>query len=235
MKKKYIYASLAVALAASNATFALETDLKSTTKVDVEVKSNTQASTSANVGAGASMNSKASTGASTTKPNPNSTSTGNVNSNGNATGQASTTSSHGEATSTDHQSVVATYVQSLLLVADRQSGIGQQVRVVAMAQNDAASSTVSAMTKVENRGSLRTFLFGSDYKSLGTIKSELSTTAENIAKLKTLLSQATNDADKAELTLQIKAMEEEQVKLEAYVKAHESVFSLFGWFTKLFA
>lgn len=145
----------------------------------------------------------------------------------------STEQDHGTSMSEEHRSVVATFVKSLLSVADREEGIGSEVRTVAHTQNDAASTTATAIVKVEERGSIRTFLFGSDYKNLGVIRSALATTSANIAHLKALLGRAESPADTAELTLQIKALESEQGKVSAYVTAHEDTFSLFGWFTKL--
>lgn len=142
---------------------------------------------------------------------------------------------HSISISEEHRSVVALFVKSLLSVADREGGIGGDVRTVAQSQNDAASTTATAMAKVEERGSIRTFLFGSDYRNLGVIRSALATTSANISHLKALLGRAENTADSAELTLQIKALESEQAKVSAYVTAHEDAFSLFGWATKLFA
>ena len=106
---------------------------------------------------------------------------------------------------------------------------------MAQSQNDSASTTAEAMTKVEDRGALRTLFFGSDYKNLGVIKSEIVTAENNINQLKNLLAKTTSDTDKAELTAQIKVLEDSKVKVDAFVKTHESSFSLFGWFTKIFA
>lgn len=188
---------------------------------------NAQASTSANIRSNATSSAAKNTNASTTRGNATSTAAKDK--------QASTAAStKGEITSASHRSVVATFVKSLLAVANREGGIGSQVRIVAQSQNDSASTTATAITKIDGRGSFRTFLTGSDYKNLGVIRSEIATTSANIAKLKVLLSQATSDTARAELNVQIKALEDEQVKIEAYVKANEAKFSLFGWFNRLF-
>ncbi len=142
---------------------------------------------------------------------------------------------NGKFTSEEHRSAVASFVESLLNVADREGGIGEQVREIAKEQNDSATTTASAMEKVEERGSLRIFFFGSDYKNLGVIRSELATTTNNISRLKSLLDKTTNTADKVELNAQIQVLEDEQVKVNVYVSTHENIFSLFGWFVKLFA
>lgn len=140
----------------------------------------------------------------------------------------------GKSVSEEHRSAVATFVKSLLSVADRQGGIGAEVRIVAQSQNDSASTTIKAIEKVEERGSLRTFLFGSDYKNLGVIRSQIATIGKNIEKLKTLLEKTLGTTDKAEISAQIKVLEDQKTKLDAYVEANEDVFSLFGWFNRLF-
>ena len=142
--------------------------------------------------------------------------------------------SEGQLTAEAHRNTVASFVKSLQDVANREGGIGEKVRAIARAQNDSASTTSSAMIKVEKRSHIRTFFLGSDYKNLGTIRSGIATTSNNISQLKALLDKTTSTSDRATLSAQIQVLEAEQAKIEAYVKAHESTFSLFGWFTKLF-
>lgn len=162
---------------------------------------------------------------STAARNDNATSTNEKNKNATSTGQLN---------AAEHRSIVASFVKSLLSVANREGGIGAQVRVVAQSQNDSASTSAEAITKVENRSALKTFLIGSDYKNLGQLRSEMVTTQNNIDQLNNLMANATSDADKAELAAQIKVLEDSQVKVEAFVKTHESSFSLFGWLIKPF-
>lgn len=147
---------------------------------------------------------------------------------------STTTESKGKFESETHRSVVATFVKSLLSVADREGGIGKQVREIAQKQNDSASTTADAVNKVDEKGAFRTFFFGSDYKNLNVIKNELATTTENINQLKNILASTTNATDTVALNTQIKVLETEQTKLSDYVSNHENSFSLFGWFTKLF-
>jgi hypothetical protein len=165
---------------------------------------------------------------------------------GNATSATAKEDEHANATSTNasasgqltaqaHRSTVAAFVQSLLNVATREGGIGAQVRAVANSQSDSASTSAAAITKVEHRSKLLTLFFGSDYKSLGQLRSEMVTTQNNIDQLNNLLTQASSDADKAELSAQISVLEDSQATIDAYVTAHENSFSFFGWFTKWFA
>lgn len=172
---------------------------------------------------------------STTRGNGNATSTSAVSKHADYDLASSTSDEHGELTAENHRSTVATFTKSLLSVADREGGIGTEVRTIAQSQNDSATVTATAMAHVEDRGRLFTFFFGSDYKNLGVIRSEVATTTAHIAQLKKLTEKATSDTDRAELTADLEVLQAEQVKMSAYVSEHESVFSLFGWFAKLFA
>ena len=147
---------------------------------------------------------------------------------------------HGEITSEEHRSKVADVVHSLLELADREEGrgnkgIGEEVRKIAHEQDDGIATTTDAIDHVSGRNSLLTFLFGTDYKNLGHIRSSIATMENHLSQLDTLRDRATTDADKAEIDAQIAVLKPEQDKLDAFVKAKEDVFSLFGWFVKLFA
>jgi hypothetical protein len=152
----------------------------------------------------------------------------------NATTSTTTVKTKGEVTAEAHRSAVATFVKSLLSVANREGGIGAEVRVIAQAQNESASTTVEAVEKIEARNKIKTFLIGSDYKTIGELRSELAKTDNNLEKLKSLRDKAVTASAKAELDVQIAALEKAQVELEAFVDSHEDSVSIFGWFVKLF-
>lgn len=171
---------------------------------------------------------------STLKKNDNSSSTYSNSSSSSSAPRDTMPKKENQASSTsaEHRSTVANFVQSLLLVADREEGIGAQVRVIARAQNDSASSSVVAITKLESRGKIRNFFFGTDYKSVGQLRSEIEVTQANIKNLQNLLEKTTDVNSKVELQAQIKVLQETEIKLDAFIKAHEVSFSLFGWFNK---
>jgi hypothetical protein len=141
----------------------------------------------------------------------------------------------GSETSTEHRSAVATFVQNLLSIANREGGIGNEVRVIAQEQNDSSSTTAEAIIKVEKKGGISAFLFGTDYKNLGVIRSELASTTNRIDRLSKLASSTINTQAKIELDAQIKLLQEDQAKVTAFVNTHENSFSLFGWFVKMFS
>ena len=153
---------------------------------------------------------------------------------GDTNGEQNAASTKGQITAEQHRSTVANFVQNLLQVADREGGIGQQVRVIAQQQNQSASTTIQAMEKVQTRNKVQTFLFGSDYKNLGTLRSETVQTRNRLEQLNRLMENVQNEGDKTELQSQVQTLEQEQTKIESFIKAQEGKFSLFGWLVKLF-
>jgi hypothetical protein len=156
--------------------------------------------------------------------------TGSVKSNnGNAP-----TSVSGNLTAETHRSAVATFVQTLRATAARDGGIGAEVRAVAQAQNDAASTTIDAMTKLEKRSNVVSFFLGTDWKSVGTIRRAIAQNQADVKNLEKSLSLTTNASVRAELEAEIETLRNAGEDLENFVTSHEAKFSLFGWFTKLF-
>lgn len=157
---------------------------------------------------------------------------------GNATSSSRTevkgndTSAGAKLKSETHGSEVVAIVKALLEIANRDLGIGAEVRVIAQSQNDSASTTLKAVTKVEKRGVLKRIFFGSDYKNIGQLRSEMVKTQNDIEKLEKLVPRATDAEVKADLNIQINVLKATQVKLATFIKANESSFSLFGWMKK---
>lgn len=140
----------------------------------------------------------------------------------------------GQINAKEHRSTVANFVQSLLQVADREGGIGQQVSAIAQQQNQSASTTIQKIEKVQSRSKIKTFFFGTDYKNLGALRSEIAQTRNRLEKLDSLMENFQDEADKTELWNQIQTLEQEQTKIESFIKSMENKFSLFGWMVKLF-
>jgi hypothetical protein len=140
---------------------------------------------------------------------------------------------NGQVNAEEHRSTVANFVQTLLKTASStEGGIGQEVRVIAQQQNDSDATTTKAIEKIQSRSKIKTFLFGSDYKNLGALRSELVQTRNRIDQLNRIIQNATSTA---EIQTQIQTLEEEQTKIENFIKEQESKFSLFGWLVKLFS
>lgn len=207
-------------------------------QLGAEVKDNSTTSTKVKTAErvdATSTNAKDGRATSTTTKKDNATGTTERDGNSTSTATSTNENTNGQLNAEEHRSTVASFVKSLLSVADREGGIGAEVRAIAQAQNDSATTSEDAITKVESKGKISTFFFGSDYKNLGKLRSEIATTQNNIGQLNNLLAKATSTADKVVLAAQIKVLEDSQVKVDAFVNAHENSFSLFGWFVKWFA
>jgi len=146
---------------------------------------------------------------------------------------ASDSNEKGMLESSSHQSAVAKFVQSLMDVSKKQWKIGADIKVIAQEQNDDLDVTIKAIEKIETRGGIKTFLVGTDYKNIGTLRSQIAKSEARMAKLEALISKASNTADKTILTTELAGLKEAEVKLEAFVKLNEDKFSVFGWLSKI--
>jgi len=155
----------------------------------------------------------------------------NANENAKGQNQNQNQSSMGD----EHRSTVANFVQNLLKVASRsEGGIGEQVRVIAQEQNDSNENEADAIESIQKRNKIKTFLIGTNYKNLGKLRSNMVQVRNRIEKLNRLMEQIKNTEIKTELQNRIQELGQERTRIEEFLKANESKFSLFGWFVKLF-
>lgn len=142
----------------------------------------------------------------------------------------------GQINAEQHRSSVANFVQGLLDVADREpGGIGEQVREVAQEQNQAKEQVAETIEAVQNRNKIRTFLFGSDYRNLGALRSEMVQTRNRLEQLNRVMENIQNEEDREQLQTQIQEMEQERIRIENFIREQEGKFSLFGWLFKFFS
>ncbi|MFA5994077.1 MAG: hypothetical protein WC823_03905 [Parcubacteria group bacterium] len=145
-----------------------------------------------------------------------------------------TKESKGKFNADSHRSAIANFVQSLSAVADRENGIGQEVRTIAQQQNAIKDRAADLINAVENRNAVKTFLIGTSYSNLGELRSQMVQTKNQIEQLKRLAERAENEGDRIELQNQIQVLEREQTNSDSFIAQNESKFSLFGWAVKLF-
>lgn len=158
------------------------------------------------------------------------------------------TENRGQQQAAQQQSAVASTVQNIRtdddaatddddadeVMDERGAGIGAQVREVAHQQHASKKSVDDAVEAVQQRGAVKTFLIGSDYKNLGQLRSEMVRTRNQIAQMERLHSQAQTDDDRALAQEQLRVLQQEQERITETITAHEEKFSLFGWAVKLF-
>lgn len=153
---------------------------------------------------------------------------GEVNANENSDGRVGTTTARGE-----NKSSVSVQVRALLDAANRDGGIGEEVRDIAHTYASSSARVDEEKQNVENRPTWMTVLVGADYKSLGALRSEVATTQNAINRLTRARDLTTDASVKATLDVQIQALAATASSTDAYIKAHENVFSIFGWFFRL--
>ena len=134
----------------------------------------------------------------------------------------------------EHQSQVAAQVQTLLSVANRDGGIGDDVRAVAQEMASTSDESAQAKAQVEGRPGWLTFLIGTDYGNLGTLRSDIVKTQNQIQRLTDARNRTTDVTAQAELDAQITALQDSASTTDAFVVSNESKFSLFGWLARLF-
>lgn len=135
----------------------------------------------------------------------------------------------------NHRSRVANIVQDLLSIADREGGIGEEIRLVAQEQASTSIKVKDDMDEVNGESGLKVFLFGSNFKNLGDLRSTIVTTNNHIERLKKAEQRASNSSVRADLTAQITALQNVASTTESFVEQNESKFSLLGWLVRLFS
>lgn len=140
----------------------------------------------------------------------------------------------GKMTSQEHRNKVAEVVEGLTELAGKDQNIGEEVRQVAQEQRESNERSTKAMEAVETRGKFRTFLFGTDYKNVGVIRSELVKTGSHINRLTKAKDRTEDEEVKAELDTQITSLQEIKSRTESFVQENEDKFSLLGWLVRLF-
>ncbi len=134
----------------------------------------------------------------------------------------------------ERRSEVSKYVKELLNVADRQGGIGEQVRLIARDHEKDVNETEDDVKEIKNRGSFAKFFFGPDYKKISDAEEKLNKQTENLAELNKIKDSMATSTDKALLESQISAMQAIKDELKKEIDASQDIISLFGWLNRLF-
>jgi len=148
-----------------------------------------------------------------------------------------TTSTEKEVNNTaeERRSDVSNAVKQLLEVADRQGGIGEQVRVVAQSQNDDHQKIEASLEDIKNRSGFVKFFIGPKYSEIKNAQKLLDQNKERIQQLTQLKDKLANLADQQQVTQQIQLLEQTHLDAQKLVNDLQKGFSLFGWLFKGFA
>jgi len=130
------------------------------------------------------------------------------------------------------KSQVANAVQEILQVAERNSGIGEQVRVIAQVQNQNQEKLEESLQKVQNRNSFTKFLIGVNYSEIKNASRVLEESREQIQQLNEIKNQFASQEDQEILNQQIEIFEETSLQIENSLNVSQKGFSLLGWLFK---
>lgn len=117
---------------------------------------------------------------------------------------------------------------------EEDNNVAQEVQDVISEHASSSEHMMEAAKQVESRPGWLTLLIGSDFKNLGELRSELSTTQNSIDRLTKAKDKATSPTVQAEITTQIHVLEDTASTTEHFVKDNESKFSFLGWLFKFF-
>lgn len=137
-------------------------------------------------------------------------------------------------TAVEHMSTVATEVQKLLQVRTS-GGIGEQVRVIAQEQNQVQNEIKDELGKINSRGQLKKFFFGTDLQAVKSLTQLIEQNQLRIEQLTQLQDQLTNQADKTTIEEAIQTLTNQNTSLQEIVNEQDGLKSVFGWLIKLFA
>ena len=135
--------------------------------------------------------------------------------------------------SEQRRSEVADAVQAMLQIADRDGGIGQQVRIVAQNQNQNQIKLEKNVEKIQSRGSFAKFFIGPNYGEIKDAQKTLEQNREQVRQLNQIKNQLSNQGDQQQLTEQIRVLEQTNQDIENLIGDAQKGFSLFGWFNEL--
>lgn len=133
-----------------------------------------------------------------------------------------------------NMSEVSTQVQQLLQLRTS-GGIGEQVRTIAQAQNQAQAQIQEQLNKLDSKGKVARLLTGTDYGAVKNLKQQFEQNQLRIKQLEQLQNQLTNQGDITAVQETIQALIQENTSLQDRITAEEQTKSLFGWLFKLFS
>lgn len=131
------------------------------------------------------------------------------------------------------KSPVANAVQTMLQIAERNSGIGQQVKIIAQNQNQNQAKLEQNVEKIKSRGIFAKFFVGADYGEIKDAQKTLEQNKEQIRQLNQIRTQLSNEGDQQQLMEQIKVLRDANQGIENSISDAQGGFSLFGWLSKM--
>lgn len=141
----------------------------------------------------------------------------------------------GNTNATQRKSQVANAVQQMLQLAERNGGIGEQVRTIAQTQTQNQEKIEANLEKIQGRSGVAKFFIGPNYGEINNAKRTLEQNKEQLKQLNEIKNQLSNQGDQQILTEQIQTLEQANSQIETSLEESQKGFSLLGWMFKWFA
>jgi hypothetical protein len=135
--------------------------------------------------------------------------------------------------SLERRSEVSDAVHSILESVDRNGGIGEQVRVIAQAQNEKYEEVEVLVEKIEKRSSFAKFFIGPDFNNIKKAKDSLKENKDKVEELESFKTQIKNKEDLDNIENHINTLKRVENEIAEILDREELGFSLFGWLSKL--
>lgn len=133
-----------------------------------------------------------------------------------------------EALQNQNRSRVATRV--FLSAEEALGNAGPQIAQIAQQIQNSLQETVQAEVAVRERGFLANLFFGGDKQNTAVIQQELERNRARIQQLQQLMNQETIREDlRVFLQAHIRAMEEEQARIQSFTQNEQSRWGIFSW------
>ncbi len=139
------------------------------------------------------------------------------------------------ATVEQRRSQVANAVKEMLQIADRNAGIGQQVKVIAQNQNQNQEKLETSLQKIQSRNGFVKFFIGPNYGEINNAQKILEQNKEQINQLNQIKTELSNEGDAQALMNQVKILEQSNLQIENSLQSEQNGFALLGWMFKLFS
>ena len=132
------------------------------------------------------------------------------------------------------RSAVANAVQEMLQVAERNTGIGEQIRVIAQNQNRNQEDIEESLAKVQKRSSIAKAIMGPDYGEINKAQELLNQNRSQIQQMEEIRNQVVSEEDKQVLNEQIQLINNANEEIKDLLDNSQKGFSLLGWMFKIF-
>jgi len=137
--------------------------------------------------------------------------------------------------SEQRRSIVANAVQEMVKIAERNGGVGQQIKTVAQTQTQNQEKLETSIQKIQSRSGFAKFFIGPNYGEIKNSQKLLEQNKEQIQELDNLRTQIVNKGDQLQIVEQIQLLERANQEIETSLIKAQKGFSIFGWVFKLFA